>query len=138
VSAVLQNEHRTLSGDGTVTAQVLSQSSDSQSWAGAGLMVKDGIQPGARYAAIMVTHGHGVRLGANFGSDRAGAASGAPRWLRLVRAGTTITGYESADGTSWHRVGTVTVAVDANGESVHETGPREWRARIGKIPVAAA
>ena len=32
----------------------------------------------------------------------------------------------------------VTVAVDANGTSVHETGPREWRARIGKIPVAAA
>jgi fumarate hydratase class I len=31
----------------------------------------------------------------------------------------------------------VTVAVDANGTSVHETGPREWRARIGKIPVAS-
>ncbi|NCV60703.1 MAG: fumarate hydratase, partial [Betaproteobacteria bacterium] len=29
----------------------------------------------------------------------------------------------------------VTVAVDANGESVHETGPRTWQARIGKIPV---
>ena len=32
----------------------------------------------------------------------------------------------------------VTVAVDSKGTSVHETGPREWRARIGKIPVAAA
>jgi fumarate hydratase, class I len=32
----------------------------------------------------------------------------------------------------------VTVAVDANGESVHATGPREWQRRIGKIPVAAA
>jgi len=32
----------------------------------------------------------------------------------------------------------VTVAVDANGTSVHETGPSEWRARIGKIPVAVA
>src|SRR5688500_14437206 len=29
----------------------------------------------------------------------------------------------------------VTVAVDSSGESVHETGPREWRARIGGIPV---
>ncbi len=27
----------------------------------------------------------------------------------------------------------VTVAVDASGSSVHETGPREWQARIGKI-----
>jgi len=30
----------------------------------------------------------------------------------------------------------VTVAVDSNGTSVHETGPAEWRAKIGKIPVA--
>lgn len=29
----------------------------------------------------------------------------------------------------------VTVAVDANGTSVHQTGPQEWQARIGKIPV---
>jgi fumarate hydratase class I len=32
----------------------------------------------------------------------------------------------------------VTVAVDAAGTSVHETGPKEWRSRIGKIAVAAA
>ena len=29
----------------------------------------------------------------------------------------------------------VTVAVDSSGTSVHETGPREWQARIGKIAV---
>jgi fumarate hydratase class I len=32
----------------------------------------------------------------------------------------------------------VTVAVDAGGTSVHSTGPKEWQARIGKIPVAVA
>ena len=32
----------------------------------------------------------------------------------------------------------VTVAVDAAGESVHKTGPREWQAKIGKIPVVEA
>ncbi len=31
----------------------------------------------------------------------------------------------------------VTVAVDASGTSVHQTGPKEWQAKIGKIPVAA-
>ena len=30
----------------------------------------------------------------------------------------------------------VTVAVDSQGTSVHTTGPKEWQARIGKIPVA--
>ena len=32
----------------------------------------------------------------------------------------------------------VTVAVDSSGTSVHETGPREWKSRIGKIPVVVA
>jgi fumarate hydratase, class I len=32
----------------------------------------------------------------------------------------------------------VTVAVDSTGDAVHKSGPAEWRARIGKIPVAVA
>jgi fumarate hydratase class I len=32
----------------------------------------------------------------------------------------------------------VTVAVDALGTSVHNTAPKEWQARIGKIPVTTA
>ncbi|HEY1136915.1 MAG TPA: fumarate hydratase, partial [Xanthomonadaceae bacterium] len=32
----------------------------------------------------------------------------------------------------------VTVAVDSQGSSVHQTGPKEWQARIGKIPVVVA
>jgi len=32
----------------------------------------------------------------------------------------------------------VTVAVDARGTSVHQTGPEQWRAKIAKIPVSVA
>ncbi|HUO96295.1 MAG TPA: fumarate hydratase [Steroidobacteraceae bacterium] len=32
----------------------------------------------------------------------------------------------------------VTVAVDSNGVSVHDSGPREWRAKIGGVPVVSA
>ncbi len=32
----------------------------------------------------------------------------------------------------------VTVAVDSQGTSVHETGPKQWQAKIGKIPVVTA
>ena len=32
----------------------------------------------------------------------------------------------------------VTVAVDAEGNAVHKTGPAQWRAKIGKIPVVIA
>jgi fumarate hydratase class I len=30
----------------------------------------------------------------------------------------------------------VTVAVDSGGHSVHDSGPKEWRMKIGKIPVS--
>jgi fumarate hydratase class I len=32
----------------------------------------------------------------------------------------------------------VTVAVDSEGSAVHKTGPAQWRAKIGKIPVVVA
>ena len=32
----------------------------------------------------------------------------------------------------------VTVAVSADGTSVHQTGPREWQAKIGRVPVTVA
>jgi ABC-type transport system involved in multi-copper enzyme maturation permease subunit len=80
-------------------------------WAKAGIMIKQGTRRGAPYAAMMVTGRHGVRMQDNFTADvagRPGAVSAAhPRWLRLARSGDTITGYDSADGRHWARVGTV-------------------------------
>ncbi len=32
----------------------------------------------------------------------------------------------------------VICAVDSTGNAVHQSGPAEWRARIGKIPVVVA
>jgi ABC-type transport system involved in multi-copper enzyme maturation permease subunit len=59
---------------------------------------------------MMATSGHGVRMQWDYTHDVAGspdAVSGTdPRWLRLTRVGDTITGYESADGKSWTKLGT--------------------------------
>ena len=60
---------------------------------------------------MMATGSNGVRMQYNYTGDTAGmpgAVSAAhPRWLRLTRSGSTITGYDSADGTRWTQVGTV-------------------------------
>jgi ABC-type transport system involved in multi-copper enzyme maturation permease subunit len=84
------------------------------SWAKAGIMIKQGTAQGAAYAAMMVTGGHGTRMQDNFTGDAAGlpgAVSAAhPRWLRLARAGDTITGYDSADGRRWTRVSSVVLS----------------------------
>jgi hypothetical protein len=103
--------HQPLTGDGGVTAKVLSQTGvegGSHEWAKAGVLIKESTKPGSQYAAMMLTPGHGVRLQSNFTTDRAGSeATTAPRWLRLARSGTSVTGYESADGANWTQVGTV-------------------------------
>jgi ABC-type transport system involved in multi-copper enzyme maturation permease subunit len=63
---------------------------------------------------MMVTGGHGVRMQYDYTGDLPGLAgsvsAASPRWLRLTRSGSTLTGYDSADGTRWTRVGTVTLA----------------------------
>ena len=41
-----------------------------------------------------------------------GSQSTAPRWVKLVRAGDTITAYESANGVSWTMVASDTFAMN--------------------------
>ncbi|WP_117208458.1 ABC transporter permease subunit [Allorhizocola rhizosphaerae] len=117
--------HRPLSGDGSITARVASMTgmlppgpNDDKMregvapWAKAGLLIKDGTTQGSAYAAVMLTGAHGVRLQHNFVHDKAGKPGppGSARWLRLTRTKEKITAEESADGTTWTTVGTVTLA----------------------------
>jgi ABC-type transport system involved in multi-copper enzyme maturation permease subunit len=118
-----------LAGDGSVTVRVTSLTgllpstngsgpTDNvpgvEAWAKAGLIIKENLTQGSVYAAIMVAADHGVRLQWNYTGDTGGLAGPVgpanPRWLRLTRSGDVITGYDSADGTNWSRVGTVTLA----------------------------
>ncbi|MEV0148862.1 MULTISPECIES: hypothetical protein [unclassified Nonomuraea] len=122
--------HRTITGDGSVTARITSMTGQVRlpdlpqgvrrvedrvvPWAKAGLIIKDGVRQGSTYAAVMVTGSHGVRMQDDFTHDTAGRPAGvsasSPRWLRLVRSGEDITGYESADGERWTKVGTARLA----------------------------
>src|SRR5262249_4442217 len=43
----------------------------------------------------------------------AGPLAAAPYWLKLVRSGSTLTGYSSPDGVNWTLVGSDTVAMAA-------------------------
>ncbi|GAA4608684.1 hypothetical protein BJY16_006965 [Actinoplanes octamycinicus] len=115
--------HRALTGDGSLTAKVGGMDGiitypppDHDQlvpgvvpWAKAGLLVKDGTEPGADYAAVMLTGGHGVRMQSGFTGDTAAADQPATReaWLRLTRHGDDITGSVSADGVTWREIDTV-------------------------------
>jgi len=116
-----------LAGDGSITVRVTSLTGLGQGtnngvpfgaiavpWSKAGIIIKDGTSRGSAYAAMMVTGGNGVRMQWNYTGDTPGTpgtvSAASPRWLRLTRAGDTITGYDSADGTHWTQVGTVALA----------------------------
>ena len=94
-----------LAGDGTVSAQVISQQ-DTDPWAKAGLMLRAGTSHDAPYFAILATGGNGTVIqyrttaGGNT-SQVSGVAAGAPIYVRVTRAGTTYTAYTSTDGTNW-------------------------------------
>ncbi len=111
--------HQALTGNGSITARVASLTSAVPvphggtqravvPWSKGGIVVKASLTPGSAYAAIMVTGSHGVRMQDDFTGDIAGPAL-PTGWLRLVRAGATITGYASADGVRWTWVGVVTL-----------------------------
>jgi len=88
-------------------------------WAKAGVIIKESGTQGSPYAAVMLTGGHGVRMQDNFTNDIAGTQVSPtdPQWLRLTRAGDTVTGFESADGVAWTKVGTAQLA--GNPATVH-------------------
>jgi ABC-type transport system involved in multi-copper enzyme maturation permease subunit len=119
--------HRPLEGTGGITVRVTALTGGStahdlggpataglQPWSKAGIIIKENTTQGSAYAAMMVTGSHGVRMQDNYTGDTAGLAgtvsAASPRWLRLTRSGDTITGYESANGTAWTKVGTTRLA----------------------------
>ena len=113
--------HRPLAGNGSITARITSLTLPGgkgparlQPWSKAGIIIKASTRPGSAYAAMLVTPGHGTRMQYDFTTDIAGlpgaVSPAAPRWLRLTRSGGTITGYDSADGAHWIRVGRVHLA----------------------------
>jgi ABC-type transport system involved in multi-copper enzyme maturation permease subunit len=107
-----------LAGNGSITARVTSLIGSGRPavvpWSKAGIIISGGTGQGSAYAAMMVTGDNGVRMQWNYTGDTAGlpgtVSAASPRWLRLTRDGGTITGYESADGTDWTRVGSVALA----------------------------
>jgi outer membrane protein assembly factor BamB len=108
-----------LTGDGTVSAHVTSQTSTS-TWAKAGVMLREDASPGASYYALEVTPSNGVVVqyrtpaGSSAGMIAA-VAEAAPAYVQVARSGSTFTAYTSADGTTWTPVPGSSVTLGVGG-----------------------
>lgn len=107
-----------MSGDGTITARVLSLD-NTDVWAKAGVMIRESLAADSRFAMTVVTPVNGALL--QFREATGGNADllpgqmlGVPLWVRLSRSGNTFSASLSNDGLSWISAGSRTVAMAAD------------------------
>jgi PKD repeat protein len=110
--------YQTLSGDGTIIARVNSQQ-NTDSWAKAGVMIRAAASPTSAYAFVFTTPGSGTdfqyRTSDGGSAGWNGQVSGAaPEWVKLVRSGSTFTGYTSSDGSNWTAVGSINISMGSS------------------------
>jgi hypothetical protein len=118
--------YKTLSGPGTIVAQVLSVD-NTNDWAKAGVMIRETLEPSSKFAAVYITPGNGCRFQARTDTDIDATSDTsvataeqititAPYWVKLERdvAG-NFRGYYSANGTTWQTlVWRPTITMSAN------------------------
>ncbi|MQA28878.1 MAG: hypothetical protein GEU82_03430 [Luteitalea sp.] len=112
--------YRTITGDGEIVARVASLTNP-DGWAKAGVMIREQLTSDSSHAFALVTPSNGVAfqrrpdLG-GITHHTAGGFDAAPYWLKIARAGSTFSAYQSTDGSTWTLIGTDTVTM---GTTVH-------------------
>jgi hypothetical protein len=103
---------KTLTSVGTIQAQVLSVD-NTDPWAKAGVMIRETLDAGSKFAAVYITPGNGCRFQARTDTDIAATsdtsvvttaqtAITAPYWVKLERdVSGNFRGYYSANGSNW-------------------------------------
>ena len=108
--------YQTLAGDGEIVARVASLE-NTDSWAKAAVMIRDTLNADSKHAMMVVTPGNGTSFqrrpttGGTSEHTTPGDGVTAPYWVRLVRSGSTLTGYKSSNGSSWTQVGSASISM---------------------------
>jgi hypothetical protein len=106
--------YQRLTGDGTIIGRVLSVQNTNAN-AAAGLMIREGLTAGSKHASMLLTASNElafVRRTATGSTSSVTSGTGAAGyWLKLVRSGTTVTGFASVDGITYTQIGTTTITM---------------------------
>jgi hypothetical protein len=109
--------YKSLNGDGSMTARVVSIGPGSNTWAKAGVMIRDSLDGGSTHAMTVMTAnsdgtaGNGASFqyratadGASANSDSAAVVK-PPYWVKIDRLGDNLSGSYSVDGKTWRSLG---------------------------------
>ncbi|MEN6578319.1 MAG: LamG-like jellyroll fold domain-containing protein [Phycisphaerales bacterium] len=111
--------YKTLTGDGTLVARVVSNGTGSSTWTKGGVMIRDSLRGGSTHAfmAMTATGGNGASFQYRAATDGGSANNDSvaviapPYWVKIERSADMLTGYLSADGKTWSTVGTAVVTM---------------------------
>lgn len=97
--------YQQIDGDGGILAHV-SGLQNTDSFARAGVMIRESLDPGSPHALLALTPGHGAAFQRRLltgGSTRSteDGSTQAPYWVFLQRVGDLFTAYKSGDGGAW-------------------------------------
>jgi len=97
--------YQPLSGDGTIVARVVSSSAGQ-----AGVMIRETLNANAADAYMVAQSPYiyfydRASTGASAGQQGT-LYHGLPYWMKVVRSGSTFSGYTSPDGVNWTQLGT--------------------------------
>jgi hypothetical protein len=110
--------YKQFTGAGSIMVRVRSVE-DTDSWAKAGVMIRNTLEPGSRHAMVVVTPGEGVSFQRRLLTDSASAETTevditAPLWVKIERdISGNFTGSYSTNGVSWTQIGVDTVNMNA-------------------------
>ena len=110
-SGMFHLAYQPMPGDGSVVARVLSVQGGA-SYKSAGVIIQETLAPTTTFATTMSDNTpntfllYRTSVGTNPNIGYAGGSTSFPYWIKVVRTGSTFSGYRSADGVNWTQVGT--------------------------------
>jgi len=112
--------YQPLNGDGKIIARIVTQYNSDPS-AKAGVMIRETLTAGSKYAAVVITPSTGIsfqRRTATNGTTANTTATGSqivvPYWLKLTRTGNSLATYYSSDGVTWTSAGSSSVTMGSS------------------------
>jgi len=107
--------YQPVSGDVEIIARIDSFTPTS-SWSKVGVMIRADLSAASAHASALLSGSNGLAFQrrtqtAATSSHTSGGSASAPRWVRLVRRGTTLTAYGGFDGGAWTQIGSATIAL---------------------------
>ena len=109
--------YKQLTGDGEVVARLISMQ-NTNTYAKAGIMLRDSLTAGGAHVILDAKPNGELEFMARAAAGGsttwfAGVTAGTPVFMKLSRAGSTITSYVSTDAATWTKVGSTTASLPA-------------------------